>query len=135
MDQPTGLRMSNVAPGSTQPVSLDYHDQADLSEVRRFVRRAALAHGLDDARVERLILAVSELATNTLQHTSNGGQVRVWADGDSVLCEVIDAGPPRSFGNCPPPTPSAAADWRSSGLRSTKCPARPAQMAQWYECV
>src|SRR5687767_12020152 len=101
MDQPTGLRMSNVAPGSTQPVSLDYHDQADLSEVRRFVRRAALAHGLDDARVERLILAVSELATNTLQHTSNGGQVRVWADGDSVLCEVIDAGPPRSFGNMP----------------------------------
>jgi anti-sigma regulatory factor (Ser/Thr protein kinase) len=49
-----------------------------------------------------LTLAVSELTTNTLQHTTGGGRVRVWAEDGQLVCDVVDGGPPRSFGAMPP---------------------------------
>ena len=49
-----------------------------------------------------LTVAVSELATNTLQHTSGGGRVRVWAVGDRLRCEVIDRGAVRTCGRAMP---------------------------------
>jgi anti-sigma regulatory factor (Ser/Thr protein kinase) len=48
--------------------------------------------------VDLLSVAVSELATNTLQHTTGGGRVRVWADAGQLVCDVVDRGPMRSFG-------------------------------------
>jgi anti-sigma regulatory factor (Ser/Thr protein kinase) len=42
------------------------------------------------------------LTSNTLQHTSGGGHVRVWAEGGQVILAVADGGPPRSFGEMPP---------------------------------
>jgi anti-sigma regulatory factor (Ser/Thr protein kinase) len=53
--------------------------------------------------VDLLALAVSELATNTLQHTSGGGRVRVWSDAGQLVCDVADGGPVVSFGEMPPP--------------------------------
>ena len=38
-------------------------------------------------------LAVSELATNTLQHTAGGGRVRLWAEAGRLLCDVDRPGP------------------------------------------
>ena len=37
-------------------------------------------------------MAVSELATNTLQHTTGGGLVRILAEPGRVCCEVVDRG-------------------------------------------
>jgi serine/threonine-protein kinase RsbW len=79
-----------------------YAAAGDLVAVRAFVRSCASALGLPAGRGELLALAVSELATNTLQHTPGGGSVRMWAEPGQVICDVVDGGPGRSFGDMPP---------------------------------
>jgi serine/threonine-protein kinase RsbW len=81
--------------------SMTYADASDLAAVRAFVRMSALGLGLPASRVELLALAVSELTTNTLQHTSGGGRVRVWTERDQVVCDVVDGGSMRTFGPMP----------------------------------
>lgn len=73
--------------------SFDYHKPGDLGAVRAFVADRALALGLGDHRTELLVLAVSELATNTLQHTAGSGRVRVFARAGVIVCDVVDQGP------------------------------------------
>jgi anti-sigma regulatory factor (Ser/Thr protein kinase) len=75
----------------------------DLAAVRSFVCSRAIALGLDPSRAEMLMLAVNELATNTLQYTGGGGQVQLWAEKGQLVCDVVDQGPVRSFGRGMPP--------------------------------
>ena len=63
----------------------------------------AASLGLSAPRVELLILAVSELATNTLLYTENGGRVSVWAEPHQLVCDVVDRGPVLGFGQQMPP--------------------------------
>lgn len=97
-----GDMVMRESPARTAP-AMSYTAVADLAEVRAYVRSCALALGLPAHRGELLVLAVSELATNTLQYTQSAGSVRVWADADQVICDVMDTGPMRSFGPMPPP--------------------------------
>ncbi len=97
MTEPPGAR--TPAARTTMP----YAVADDLVAVRGFVRSRALALGLPDTRVDLLALAVNELATNTLQHSSGGGQVRVWAEAGQLVCDVADAGTVPPFGTMPPP--------------------------------
>ncbi|MEV4657075.1 ATP-binding protein [Micromonospora sp. NPDC049301] len=83
--------------------AMAYQVATDLRALRAFVCTAALARGLPPHRVELLTLAVSELATNTLQHTTGGGRVRLWAEADQLVCDVIDRGPVPAFGRDMPP--------------------------------
>lgn len=82
---------------------MSYAVAGDLAAVRAFVNSRASTLGLPEHRTELLILAVSELATNTLQHTTGGGRVRVWAEPGRLVCEVADRGGPRPFGRHMPP--------------------------------
>jgi hypothetical protein len=68
-----------------------------LAHVRKLV--SAYAHGLRHEQVEDLVLAVNELATNSILHASGRGVLRMWREGDAVVCEVSDtgAGFPPSF--------------------------------------
>ncbi|MEU4159209.1 ATP-binding protein [Actinoplanes sp. NPDC026670] len=79
-----------------------YEVPDDLRRVRAFVTERALALGLPEARIEVLTLAVSELTTNTLQHTSGGGHIRVWAEDGRLVCDVVDKGSDRPFGRTMP---------------------------------
>jgi anti-anti-sigma factor len=83
--------------------SIEYMVAGDLSVVRGFVRSYGSAAGMPADRLDVLALAVNELATNTLQHTSGGGRLRVWIDGEELVCEVVDQGPARPFGPMPEP--------------------------------
>ena len=67
------------------------------------MRSHALALGMSEARTEMLMLAVNELATNTLQHTTGGGRVRMWTDAGEVVCDIVDQGPLRTFQRQMPP--------------------------------
>jgi serine/threonine-protein kinase RsbW len=87
---------------ATEPSEMPYREPADLAVVREFVCAHAVALGLPAPRAEVLTLAVSELATNTLQHATGGGLVRVWAQDDAVVCDVLDQGPLRSLGRAMP---------------------------------
>lgn len=82
--------------------TMAYEVATDLRALRAFVCSGAIARGLSAERVELLALAVSELATNTLQHTADGGRVRLWAEGDQLFCDVVDQGPARAFGRAMP---------------------------------
>ncbi|BEL06061.1 hypothetical protein Q0Z83_042520 [Actinoplanes sichuanensis] len=93
--------MTDPHPPST-PAVMPYHDADDLPTARAFARRHAEDLGLAADQVMSLVIAVSELVTNTLQHTSGGGQVRIWADNGQVTCEVIDGGPVRAVGRAMP---------------------------------
>lgn len=67
-------------------------DAAMLSAVRRFVRAHATAAGLDVGRTDDVVLAVHELATNSVRHGGGKGVLRMWETDQSVVCEVRDNG-------------------------------------------
>jgi anti-sigma regulatory factor (Ser/Thr protein kinase) len=82
--------------------TLDF--DGDPAPVRRFVVSEAARLGLPGARLDDLILAVNEVATNAIRHGAGNGQVRVWRDRRYVLCEVFDPGQATNglFGMVPP---------------------------------
>jgi serine/threonine-protein kinase RsbW len=90
-------------PSAAKAASMAYRLVSDLAAVRAFVTERAVALGLPPARADLLTLAVNELATNTLQYTRGGGQVRLWAESGQVVCDVEDQGPLRSFDAGMPP--------------------------------
>ena len=63
-----------------------------MREVRAFVATHASAAGLVGERASDLVLAVHEVATNSVRHGGGTGELTIWRDGDTVLCEVQDAG-------------------------------------------
>jgi len=66
--------------------------RTDLSEVRALVLKHARDAGLTDARANDLVLAVSEVAANTLRHTQSEGTLTIWHDPDEIICEIHDEG-------------------------------------------
>jgi anti-sigma regulatory factor (Ser/Thr protein kinase) len=63
-----------------------------LSAVRAFVAERAARWGLPDERVQGLVLAVSEVATNTIRYAGASGTLRMWRTDASVICEIADEG-------------------------------------------
>jgi len=64
----------------------------DLSAVRAHVRRTAEEAGLSPARVIDLVLAVGEIAANTVRHAKSAGQLDIWHDGKEIVCQLSDKG-------------------------------------------
>lgn len=63
-----------------------------LAMMRRFVSGLATEAGLSAARTSDLVLAVNELATNSVRHADGHGTLRAWLEPDAVVCEVHDGG-------------------------------------------
>jgi anti-sigma regulatory factor (Ser/Thr protein kinase) len=82
------------APLSTPPPYADAieFDGATLSAVRDLAGRYADAAGLDEERGHDLVLAVNEVATNSVRHASGQGTLRLWREPDALVCEVRDDG-------------------------------------------
>ena len=87
-----------------------YHTyRSDLSQVRALVLQQARAAGLTEGRANDLVLAVSEVAANTLRHTRSSGTLAIWHDADEVVCEIHDEGTitdPLAGSRKPPPDAS-----------------------------
>jgi anti-sigma regulatory factor (Ser/Thr protein kinase) len=66
--------------------------QADLASVRAYAASHATSIGLPSDRVLDLVLAVGEIASNTLLHTDAGGTLAIWAEGNELVCQVQDSG-------------------------------------------
>jgi anti-sigma regulatory factor (Ser/Thr protein kinase) len=64
----------------------------ELHELRRAVRVHSGAFGLDPFRVDGTVVAVNEIASNSVRHGGGGGTMRVWRDDDSLVFEVSDRG-------------------------------------------
>ena len=63
----------------------------DLGWLRGVVADQAKVCGLAE-RGEDLVLAVHELAANSVRHGGGCGTLRVWHDGSALVCEVSDLG-------------------------------------------
>jgi anti-sigma regulatory factor (Ser/Thr protein kinase) len=63
-----------------------------LARLRALVAQHGAAAGLARARIADLVLAVDEVATNSLRHGGGRGTLRIWREADAVVCEVRDAG-------------------------------------------
>ncbi|HZB71062.1 MAG TPA: sensor histidine kinase [Acidimicrobiales bacterium] len=79
-------------PALPAPVEEHPFAGATLSSLRRVVAAWATGAGLPDRRVPELVLAVSEVATNSLRHGGGQGTLRLAATADELLVEVQDAG-------------------------------------------
>jgi anti-sigma regulatory factor (Ser/Thr protein kinase) len=66
--------------------------RSNLAEVRAFVRTHAAVAGLPPSRTGDLVIAASELAANTLRHTTSSGTLQLWTTGGELLCQVRDSG-------------------------------------------
>jgi anti-sigma regulatory factor (Ser/Thr protein kinase) len=71
---------------------MSFQYRSDLPEVRALVRAHAAKAGLSEARTDDLVLAVSEVAANTLRHTPGPGALTIWHDDTEIVCEIRDEG-------------------------------------------
>ena len=67
-------------------------DGGKLDRVRSFVWERARENGLAARAAGDLVLAASELASNSVRFGGGGGEIGVWAERGAVRCEVADAG-------------------------------------------
>jgi anti-sigma regulatory factor (Ser/Thr protein kinase) len=67
-------------------------DRSNLGSVRRIVSREAARAGFLTHSIADLVLAASEVATNSVQHGGGRGMLRVWRDGAVLVCELRDGG-------------------------------------------
>jgi anti-sigma regulatory factor (Ser/Thr protein kinase) len=65
---------------------------AGLSQVRHIVAEFGATVSLPPVRIQDVVLAANELATNSIRHGGGNGLLRVWRDDGAVVCEVRDEG-------------------------------------------
>jgi anti-sigma regulatory factor (Ser/Thr protein kinase) len=77
---------------------------SDPAPVRHFAAAQATRLGLPPGRIDDLVLAVNEVATNAIRHGAGHGEIRVWRAERYLVCEVFDAGSGATepFGYLPP---------------------------------
>lgn len=63
-----------------------------LGDVRTAVDTYTTDAGMPPERAADLVLAVNEVATNSLRHGGGHGVLRVWASPEAVVCQVTDDG-------------------------------------------
>lgn len=87
-DYPASLGKPLLAPPGAQALSYEH----DLRPVRSLVAAVAGRAGLAASRCTDLVIAASEVAANTLRHTSGAGVIRLWTTHEEVLCQIEDSG-------------------------------------------
>jgi anti-sigma regulatory factor (Ser/Thr protein kinase) len=65
---------------------------SSLHGLREMVSGEAAGFGLPPSRSDDLVLAVSEVATNSIRHGGGAGVLRLWDEADALVCEISDAG-------------------------------------------
>jgi anti-sigma regulatory factor (Ser/Thr protein kinase) len=91
----------DVAPGpfnGTLPAPPAAHEQLlftrnGIGTIRELIAARSATAELGVEAGEDLVLAVNELATNSVQYGGGGGTLRIWREGeDRLVCEVRDRG-------------------------------------------
>ena len=78
----------------------------NLSEVRSLAEKHARTAGLPGDRVVDFVIAVSEIAGNTVRHARSPGSMEIWSADHEIICEIRDAGvitDPLAGSQPPPP--------------------------------
>lgn len=75
-----------------EPLARVSFSRESLPQVRRLAGAAAERARLGRTRREELVLAVDELATNSVVHGGGRGELQMWPTTDGIVCEVRDSG-------------------------------------------
>jgi anti-sigma regulatory factor (Ser/Thr protein kinase) len=86
------LLLEPLSPAPANRSELAFATSADLGAIRGFAAAHAERAGLDAERRASLIVAVNELATNSLRHGCGPGAIRAWETADALVFEVRDGG-------------------------------------------
>jgi anti-sigma regulatory factor (Ser/Thr protein kinase) len=86
------LREADTGRRQDRVLMLPFTYTTDLSQVRSLAEAQAREAGLPDDRVVDFVLAVSEVAANTIRHARSPGTMRIWFDGEAITCEIRDDG-------------------------------------------
>jgi len=103
-------------------------DSGTLHVLRADVQVLASRTGLDDHRVEDVVLAIHELAANAVHHGAGAGRLRIWNLAGALHCQVDDGRPAFDGPAAPgagdgdgwatepesPSSPSAVSSWRAT---------------------
>jgi anti-sigma regulatory factor (Ser/Thr protein kinase) len=87
----TGPFDGELPPPSQPPTEIVFRGDG-LRVLRQAVAEEAIAAGLGLQRASDLVLAINEVATNSLLHGGGTGRLAVWREGETLLCEVRDSG-------------------------------------------
>ena len=92
-------------PGADLPPDVSIHFGNEPDAPRRARRAVQRLVKRDDPIADAMILAVSELVANVIQHTSGGGTMRAWDSPPDVAVrlEVEDHDPTVPHAATPPP--------------------------------
>ena len=71
---------------------MSYRYTTDLAAVRAVVYRYARQAGLPESRAIDLVLAVSEVAANTVRYAQSPGSLKIWYDTREIVCQIQDDG-------------------------------------------
>ena len=63
-----------------------------LRQLRGWVASLAGAAGLGSDRTGDLVLAVGEVASNSVRHGGGTGRIRFWEEDSAVVCDISDSG-------------------------------------------
>ena len=80
-----------LPPPESEPIEIRF-THGDLAALRGFLAQYAEQEGIGPGRLPDLVLAVDELATNSLRYARGEGLVRTWRENGSLLVEVADDG-------------------------------------------
>ncbi|MEU8245521.1 ATP-binding protein [Nonomuraea sp. NPDC048916] len=85
----------NTDSGDAAPPSLlvTFFAESSLADTRAAAQHHAREQGLTGERLEDFVMAVNECLVNVLAHGGGQGRLRLWREGDTLLCEVRDSGP------------------------------------------
>ena len=95
----SGLELAMAPEGLPEPPpdAAVFEITDDVAALRRELRELAVAGGVAERRVDDLLIAATEAATNTLLHAPAPGRATVWTENGHVICDV------RSRGEIPDP--------------------------------
>jgi anti-sigma regulatory factor (Ser/Thr protein kinase) len=65
---------------------------SDLGSLRETVLRQARAARLKASRAAELVIAVNEVATNSIRHGGGSGTLTIWHGPSEIVCEIRDKG-------------------------------------------
>jgi anti-sigma regulatory factor (Ser/Thr protein kinase) len=85
------FHFDELLPGSGPSRSVAY-GPGDLGAVRGTVTDLASRSGLYGTRLQELLVAVTEVAANSIRHGGGSGTLSSWEEGDLLVCEFHDAG-------------------------------------------
>jgi anti-sigma regulatory factor (Ser/Thr protein kinase) len=93
----SGIDLALAIGGEPQPpapadAAVLSYQRENLPLVRRFARDRASAAGLVGQGRDDLVIAVHELAANTIAHADGHGTLRIWTEQERLVCEVTDTG-------------------------------------------